>query len=870
MIKRYCISIGITALLYFAVAKLVFSSLQLGLEPAPLWPPAGIALFVLLQQGRLVWPGVAIGILMVGQWLGIDWLLAIGSAAGGTLEAVIGATLLRWIGFRQTMDRLRDVLGLIGLAGLMAPLLSATISTGTAVLMGQLREPLTSQIWWTIWLGNSMGILVFTPLLLMTYHWLNHRPRLPVQQWLQQPRSLETLLCFSLLISSSWLVFHSQPHGDILHYPIEYLPLPFVIWAALRLGQAPGIVASFLLCLIAMSGTAADRGPFVTAVDAPRQLILLQQAFLGVTTMTALMIGVMAAEQQRISALLRRSQTNLAKAQEIASLGSWEFDFAQQQWSWSDQLYRLLGFSVQQVVPSQVTFLQAVHPDDRAEVEQTMTRAFTHRLPYRTDYRLKLADGTERTVEEQISVSETTATGTILDITEFKQTEQKLRINAESNRLLSEIALRIRKSLDLEEILNTTVEEVRQFLQADRVFICQFDAAGQGEVVAESVLPGWTSALGWTSPQAVYPEIQAVFTDAPVCRVDDTSNSEYTPFIQDYHERYQVRAGIGVALVTDGNQRQATPAPARLTGLLIAHQCSHPRQWQPLEIELLEQLAVQVTIAIQQGQLYRQVQHLNNNLEQQVAERTLQLQVNLAKLEEMNQLQGVFLHAIAHDLRTTMMGTLMVLNHMQQQTGDQISMSRSTLNRMVESGNIQFCKLNSLLEAYNNRTEGVVLNRVPTHIYGLLQTVTTDLQSLFEQNQTQVSFQTDAEDLILMADPAKLERVLRHLLVNAVKHNPPRTQVQVQAEVQSEMLHVTVADNGKGIAPAEAKQLFELKIRQGEDRQRLGIGVGLCLCNQIITAHGGTIGVESTPGQGSRFWFTLPLDADTQPDETEF
>lgn len=859
MIKRYCISIALTALLYFAVAKLVFSSLQLGLEPAPLWPPAGIALFVLLQQGRQVWPGVALGILMVGQWLGIDWPLAVGSAVGGTLEAVIGTTLLRWIGFRSTLDRLRDVLSLIGLAGLIAPLLSATLSTGTAVLMGQLSGPQTSQIWWTIWLGNSMGILVFTPLLLVGYHGLNQHSRRSLQQWFQ-PRKWETLFCFSLLIGTSWLVFHSQPHGDILHYPIEYLPLPFVVWAALRLGQAPGILASFLLCVIAISGTAAGKGPFATAADASRQLILLQQAFLGVTTMTALVIGVMAEEQRRIAALLRRSQTNLAKAQGIAGLGSWEFDFAQQQWSWSDELYRLLGFSVQQVMPSQVTFLQAVHPDDRAEVEQIMTKAFTHRVPYRTNYRLRLADGSERTVEEQVSLSEATATGTVLDITEFKQTEQKLRINAESNRLLSEIALRIRKSLDLDEILNTTVQEVRQFLQADRVFICLFDAADQGEVVAESVLPGWTSALGWTSPATVYPEIQSMFTDSSVCRVDDTFSSEYTPFIQDYHERYQVRAGIGVALVADADQSASS---TRLLGLLIAHQCSHPRQWQPLEIELLEQLAVQVTIAVQQGQLYQQVQHLNNNLEHQVAERTQQLQINLTKLEEMNQLQGVFFHAIAHDLRTTIMGSLMVLNHMQQQSGDQISMSRSTLNRMAESGNIQLCKLDSLLEAYNNRTEGVVLNRVPVHISNLLQTVITDLRSLFDHNQTQIDFQSQVNDLIVLADPAKLERVLRHLLVNTVKHNPPRTQVVVQAEVQNDLLKISVIDNGKGMALSEARQLFDLRIRQGEDRQRLGISVGLCLCNQIISAHGGSIDVESTPGKGSRFWFTLPLGTGT-------
>lgn len=889
MIKRYCISIGVTALLYFLVAKLIFSFLQLGIEPSPLWPPAGIGLFVLLQQGWRVWPGISLGVLLVGSWLNVSWILVSGSAIGSTIEALAGATLLRRIGFQDSMERLQDVLNFIVIAGLIAPGLNATVNTGAGLWAGSLSESQLGQNWWTFWLGDCMGILVFTPLLLTLNYHRNQFQQASLKRFalLKIPRLGEKLLCFSLLIGLSWAVFHSHPSAAIINYPIEYLPFPLVIWAALRFGQATGIVASFVLSMIAISGTLADQGPFITmtninstnvvlglVADTPHQVILLLQAFLGVITTTALILAAVSSERRHVESLLRHNQASLTRAQELARLGNWDFDFKQQQWRWSDQLYRLLGWNVQSIAPCQQAYLAAVHPNDRFQVKQALQNALEQRIPYRLDYRLLLPNGTERIVEEQVVINATNATGTVLDITEHKRTEEKLRLTAERNRLLSEMALRIRRSLDVDAILNTTVQEVRQFLQADRVFICRFDAMGQGRVVAESVLPEWNSALGMLSDASLYPEIQAIFAEEQVCVCNDTSQQEHPPFIRQYHDLYQVRAGVGVAIISDsensglGNSGLGQPnpggnsnpvlGPAHLFGLIIAHQCSRPRQWQPLEIELLEQLSIQVTIALQQGQLYQQVQQLNSNLEHQVIERTLQLQVNLEKLEEMNELQNVFLHAIAHDLRTTIMGTLMVLKNFQQHPGDEISIPRSMLERMTQSGEIQLCKLDSLLEAYKNKTEGLTLQQEPVQISGLLQIVIADLNPLFQQNQA--TLELDMADLpLIVADPMQLQRLFKHLLVNAVKHNPPGVAVTLRAKTESGWLRFMIEDNGKGINPAQCDRIFNLAIGGGQERQRAGIGVGLCLCQQIVLAHGGEIGLESEPGVGSRFWFTLPL-----------
>ena len=875
-VRQYCLSVALTALLYFLVAKLVFVELKLGIEPSPIWPPAGIGMFVLLSQGRQAWLGVTLGILLVGYWLGVGWLLALGSAVGGTLEALLGVSLLRRVGFHNSMERLPDVLSLIGLAGLAAPVLNASLSTGMNLLLRDTNLGASlpvnqhgGQIWWTYWLGDSMGILVFTPLLLALSKQLHRWRTAPPDQWWDDGigrQLLEKLLCFGLLLGVSGLVFWLHPDEILINYPLEYLPFPFVIWAALRFGQTSGILASFLLSLVAIMGTVAGNGPFASMTNQmqnhPQQVILLQQAFLGVITITTLILATLSSERRRVGAMLRQSQASLVKAQQLAQLGNWDFDFKQRQWSWSDELYRLLGMPVRGTIPTLESFLQAVHPDDRMKVEQAMQMALTQRIPYRMNYRLLLPNGSQRIVDDQVAIGLNHATGTILDITEYKQTEEKLRLNAERNRLLSEMALRIRQSLELDEILDRTVQEVRQFLQADRVLICRFDAIGQGRVIAEAVLPGWTSAISMVSEAEGYPEIQAIFAASPVCVVHDTTLQERTPFIRRYHDLYQVRAGMGVALLSAASESVGP----QLFGLLICHQCSRPRQWQPLEIELLEQLGTQVAIAIQQGQLYQQVQHLNENLERQVVERTAQLETNLAKLGEMNQLQEVFLHAIAHDLRTTVVGTLLVLNHFQQQAGEQIPIPRCKLERMTQSGNIQLCKLDSLLEAYRNKTEGITLDLKPTELLPLIEQVMAHLQPLFEQNQTEL--QLELADLpSITADAIQLERVFKHLLVNAVKHNPPGVQVTIRAEVLPEYLQFTVADNGTGISEAERLRLFDLRTGEGPNRQLTGIGVGLCLCQQIVTAHGGQIDVDSAVdsaanspvGSGSRFWFTLPL-----------
>lgn len=192
-----------------------------------------------------------------------------------------------------------------------------------------------------------------------------------------------------------------------------------------------------------------------------------------------------------------------------------------------------------------------------------------------------------------------------------------LQIQAERERLLSTVAQRIRQSLNLEEVLQTTVDEVQRLLQADRVLCYQVYPDGTGRVITESVVPTCTPLLGHPLPADIFPQIcYDWYRQGRVRLVTDITCDTLSLCLVEALQNLGVISKMVVPIL-----QQET-----LWGLLIVHQCHAPRHWQDWEAELLKQLATQVAIALQQSQLYQQVKQLNTDLECQVQERTTQLQ----------------------------------------------------------------------------------------------------------------------------------------------------------------------------------------------------------------------------------------------------
>jgi GAF domain-containing protein len=232
----------------------------------------------------------------------------------------------------------------------------------------------------------------------------------------------------------------------------------------------------------------------------------------------------------------------------------------------------------------------------------------------------------------------------VRDITERQQAEAQLRMSQERERLLAEIALRIRQSLDLEQILNRTVVEVRQFLQTDRVCICYIDENCHTKVVAESVVPERQSILDLTIANQTFSRDMMANFEQGVRAINDMSQEEIIPVSAQILQQLQVKACLGVPILLGSPPHKDHQFLPRLDKsdhyfdnqgfwVLVADQCSGARQWQSSEIDLIEQLGNQVAIAIQQAKLYQQLAALNANLERQVEERTAQLSRSNALLK---------------------------------------------------------------------------------------------------------------------------------------------------------------------------------------------------------------------------------------------
>jgi len=245
-------------------------------------------------------------------------------------------------------------------------------------------------------------------------------------------------------------------------------------------------------------------------------------------------------------------------------------------------------------------------------------------------------------------------------------------------------------------------------------------------------------------------------------------------------------------------------------------------------------------------------------LQKQLKSQNAQLQQQMLELQELNSLKEEFLHAVSHDLRTPIMGTLLVLKNLQSKSGETVPISRSILERMIHSSDRQLNLLNSLLEAHSNEMRGILLCCEPVQLNPMIQDLTADLEPLFTKNQVKLINLIPLDLPCVNGDTLQLRRVFENLLTNALNHNPPGLTLTLRAIVEEEMIYCTVEDNGVGIERSHCDLLFERYVR-GSRTRSIGVGLGLYLCRQIITAHGGQIGVNSTPGTGTTFWLTLPL-----------
>src|SRR5882762_3237852 len=299
----WAIEVLVVAILYYAAARL---GLLLAFEKtnaSPVWPSAGIAFAAVLLLGFRVWPGIMLGaflanvaVFLANHAADVFAIVAVSSviAVGNTLEAIVGRLLLdRLIG---PFTRAQDVFTFTAVA-LVACLVSPSIGPTAIALAGMAPSTGYGTIWFTWWLGDAAGILLIAPLLIT---W-SAQPRLG---WTLGQRIEAALLFLSLLIGvhvgfGGWLL------DRVAHYPLTFVSLPWLVWAAFRFGPREAATAAALTSGIAIWDTVNGLGPF--ARDTVNESLLLVQAFVGVVTVTILTMAALVAERRDAQAWLQEA-----------------------------------------------------------------------------------------------------------------------------------------------------------------------------------------------------------------------------------------------------------------------------------------------------------------------------------------------------------------------------------------------------------------------------------------------------------------------------------------------------------------------------------------------------------------------------------
>jgi PAS domain S-box-containing protein len=334
---------------------------------------------------------------------------------------------------------------------------------------------------------------------------------------------------------------------------------------------------------------------------------------------------------------------NLRLALTSAQIGIWEWDVVGDRLTWDDGMYYLYGINPSEFLGAYKTWELGLHPDDRAMANAAIQQALRGEKDYQPEFRVVCPDGTIRTIKANAIVQRNDQgepikmIGVNIDISEQKAAFQELRQaqvvlqqQFDQQHLVIEMTRRIRRSLNLQDILQTAVDEVRRNLQTDRVVVFQFRPDWLGTVIVESVGAEWMAILSTEIYDPCFGETYVEpFKQGQVTAKSDIYTAELSGCHLELLQRFQVRANLVVPILKSDE----------LWGLLAVHHCSAPRPWESAEIELLQQVAAQLSIALQQATLFEQVQtellqrrqaelalqQVNTDLEQRVVERTTEL-----------------------------------------------------------------------------------------------------------------------------------------------------------------------------------------------------------------------------------------------------
>ncbi|MDP5337827.1 MAG: PAS domain-containing protein [Nodularia sp. (in: cyanobacteria)] len=562
-----------------------------------------------------------------------------------------------------------------------------------------------------------------------------------------------------------------------------------------------------------------------------------------------------AIERQRFEDALKMSEERWHLAVRSSNDGIWDWNLKTNEVFFSRRWKEMLGYEDQEISPNFYEWISRIHPEQLDAVKQAIADHSAKETPfYTSEHQVRCQDGSYKWIlargqavwDEDGHVVR--MIGGMMDISkrrvalsELQQVQAQLQRQNLQSQLFANITLKIRQSLQIDQILQTSVTEVQKLLHADRVLILRLRSNGAYMVLKEAVVPELPAVLGQLIGDLSLGEGYInQYRQGRISAITDIEQAALPPCYVKWLQKFGVKANLIVPVFREH----------QLWGLLIAHQCDGPRKWTQWEIELLRQLADQIGIALDQSLI--------------LEKETRQSQ----ELTRSNQELQQFAFIASHDLQEPLRKIISFGDRLKTTCEHDLSpQGRDYLERMQNAAFRMQTLIQDLL------TLSRVTTRAQPFVLVNLTQIVNEVLSDLEVSIQQTNGRVEVGDLpTIKADPLQMRQLLQNLIGNALKFHRPQTPPVVkvysqilpsqsdQVSVVSEICQITVEDNGIGFSQKYVDRIFNVFQRLHGRQEYQGTGVGLAICRKIAERHQGMITVESQPGQGAKFMVTLPIN----------
>jgi len=834
--SAYVARLGGVALLYFVVGKIGLSLALVHPSASAVWAPSGIALAALLLMGARAWPAVFVGAFLVNETTAGSVATSLAIGAGNTLEAVVGSYLVTRLAHgRRCFEHVGGIFKFAALAGLCATTVSATIGVTSLSLAGFAPWARYDSIWFTWWLGDAAGVLVVTPPLML---WAADRSVAELRR-----RYVEAGLLLVAVVGTGVIVYFGLLPFLETGFPMRFLSIPTLLWAALRFGRRE--VATLLLLLAVTAISAILKGHGSAPPVSENQLFLLLQVFMSVISVTMLAVATLFFERKQAEEAYRRSEERyriLADTVPVIVFSATEDGrgtYCNERW------FEYTGMTPE--ASRDLGWLSAVHADDVRTHRDGWPRMLARGEAFRLEVRLRRADGlyrwhAVRAVPWRDSRGDIVRwIGTCTDIDDRKRTDadrERLLTRERSTRLeAEEVSSMLRRlqmitdavlpELKLEDLLRTLLGHMRVALGSDTATILLLDEGGQ------LLVPAVSEGSDPEGDEAIRIPVHGGVAGRIAASAEGLIINGLAPHdVAGLFLKERVTSIIGAPLRVDG----------RLIGVIHVGSLGL-RHFTGDDLHLLRLAAHRAALAIERARFHE-------------AERAARVEAEAA-----NRAKDEFLAMLSHELQTPLSIVLLWATLLRSGGLDPAGVARA-LDIIEQNARAQNQMIVDLLDVSRITAGKLALHLQRIAPEPIVRTAIEALRPIAEAKGVSLSLDADSGAGPIVCDAQRLHQVIANLVGNGIKFTPARGRVEVGLTQDGDAVRITVRDTGYGISQEFLPHVFE-RFQQadtGLTRKHGGLGLGLAIVRHLVQLHGGTASVSSAgEGKGATFTVLLPV-----------